>query len=343
MKRIITLLVLVLSFGLYAQEYNTWSIEGGLGGHWVADQSAKPTDNFNHYNLTVRKYLSPVFGLGLYGGLDNLSLTNKTGELYETDYARLTLEGVIHASKLLQIDNQTFNILTHGGVGIVRIGEDKDYGDYYQATLGLSGGITGLIKLSERVAIKLDWTTTLHANQDYTLDNAFEIKNSQINSIVNNLTLGAVIGLGKRKQHTDWHTAPVVPIIKNIYIDRTITNVHEAKIVQQACECAISENVYFVNDGDVIDIQGLNAIEKVADYLAENKGASVQLTGSASPTKSTTDEYDLDLSKRRVEAVEAKLIKLGVDDLRITIEYIGKDNDRDDIHEFARKVSLTVE
>lgn len=357
MKKLFILLMLSLTFGVSAQSYNTWSVEGGLGAHWVADQSAVATDHFNHYNLTVRKSFSPLFGLGLYGGHDNLSLRSKEGVYAETDYTRLTLEGVIHVSRALQIDNQVFNLLAHGGVGAARIAEDRDFvsfGDRLASTLGkpahtdrsqtilaVSGGITGLFKVNDNLAAKLDWTTTVNANQDNTLDYRYKVANAQVNSIVNNLSVGVVFYLGKNKGHTDWNKK--AEVIRTVYVDRTVTKeISNVTNVTNSCDCSIYENVYFDNDKDVIKIQGLNAIEKVAEYLKQNQGTKVVITGSASPTTATSYEYDLDLSKRRVSAVESNLISLGVTMDRVIVKYVGKDESRKDTHEFARRVSLQI-
>ena len=344
MRNIILSLILIVACGLSSQaQYKSWAIEAGVGNHYIADQSAVAGDNSLGFNLTVRKNLSRTFGLGLYTSYDKLDLITFDGDRTTTKYWRATLEGVVDVSNLLEIENDVFTLLGHGGAGAARLtGGTLDNVRY---TLVAGVGATGLFKLSDGFALKVDWTTLINGNQDTTLDGAFDVTNAQANSLVNTLSVGTVFYIGRKskgkKVHADWYSEPEPQYeIINVTNEGPVTNTFVSQVAE--CNCSANENVYFENDEDEIKIQGLNAIEKIFNLLAKDSEATVELTGSASPTASTTVAYDLDLSKRRVEAVKGKLIDLGLDASRITTKYIGKDNSRQVIHEFARKVSLEV-
>ena len=283
-----------------------------------------------------------------------------TGEQVNTNFFRLNLEGVIDALEVVRLSNDYVTVLAHGGFGYTYFETDNGFDKFHP---NVSGGLTGLVKLNQDLALKLDWTTTGNFNQERSLDNGVGVTNVGINSFVNNATVGLVVYLGKKKkgkspEHYDWYNAPEDNTLNELKAEMVLVrnqirkqqpNVNVYNIVKD-CGCSVSENVYFENDlpkvgqtgEDLIGIQGLNAIEKIFNAAQLDKSLTVYLNGSASDTKSTTYRYDLDLSERRVNAVKNKLILLGLDESRIKINFIGKDYGRGDIHEFARKVSLEV-
>lgn len=359
MKKFLTLLMIFAVTLSYGQR--NWAVEGGVGLHLIADESADLRDNVYHLDGVVRYSFNERFGVGLYGGYDRLNLENFiTGEEVNTNYYRLSLQGVIDAFEVLKMRSKYVTLLAHGGFGYTYFDTNNGFDKLHPS---VSGGLTGLVKLSTDLALKVDWSTTGNFQQSRSLDNGVDVTNVGINSFVSNATVGLVVYLSKKKsgkspEHYDWWNAPedntldelkaeVILLRNDIRKQKPVQNVYKTV---KGCNCSVSENVYFKNDfpkigqtgEETIEIQGRNAIEKIANALKLDKALNVYLTGSASNTKSTTVPYDLDLSKRRVEAVKEKLLLLGVDENRIKIDYFGKDYSRNDIHEFARKVSLEV-
>lgn len=358
MRKILAIALVLFTVTVSAQR--NWAVEVGAGLHTIADESADLRDNIYHLDGVVRYSFNERFGVGLYGGYDRLNLENYlTGNQVNTNFYRLNLEGIIDALEVVKLSNDYVTVLAHGGFGYTRFDTDNGFTKYHP---NVSGGVTGLVKLSTDLALKLDWTTTGNFNQERSLDAAAGVTNVGINSFVNNATVGLVVYLGKKrngtKEHFDWWNAPedntldelkaeMVLLRNDIRKQTPVTNVYNTV---KGCDCSVNENVYFKNDypkvgqtgEELIEIQGLNAIEKIANALKLDSALNVYLTGSASNTKSTTVPYDIDLSKRRVEAVKEKLLLLGVDENKIKIDYFGKDYNRNDIHEFARKVSLEV-
>lgn len=348
MKKYLIIAIAFLSTSLaVGQGFNRWAIEGDFGAHAIGDESADLVDNYNHFGGVIRYNINPKFGLGLTYGKDNLSMVSNEGWRTNTEYNRYDLEAFVDIFDVLDLQNNFITILGHGGGGISTI--DAHESNYYQSVFNMRGGLSALFKITRSVALKLDASTTVNISQDNTLDGWQDITNAGINSTVDNASAGLVIYLGKKgkdnkkRQHADWYVAPEVAptVIQNTTIlDRTVSPVHNNYTINY--NYIPVEFVYFENDIDSVDIQGLNAIEKIYVYMLANPESKLRLTGSASPTESTTYEYDLDLSKRRVETIEAKFLALGLDSSRISTDYFGKFNDRNDLHEFARRVSLVV-
>ena len=356
--------LLAIAFILFAVTVNAqrnWAVEAGVGLNTIADESADLSNNLFHLDGVVRYSFNERFGVGLYGGYDRMNLENFiTGEQVNTNFFRLNLEGVIDVFEVVKLSNKYVTVLGHGGFGYTYFETDNGFDKFHP---NVSGGLTGLVKLSTDLALKLDWTTTGNFNQERSLDNGIAVTNVGINSFVNNATVGLVVYLGKKKkgkspEHYDWYEAPedntleklkteMVLLRNQVRTQQPVVNVY--KVVQN-CNCSVSENVYFKNDypkigqtgEETIEIQGRNAIEKIFNAAMLDKNLTVYINASASDTKSTTYRYDLDLSERRANAVKEKLVLLGLDESRIKVNFIGKDYGRGNIHEFARKVSLEV-
>ena len=351
MKKILVTFLLLATCIVSAQK--RWSVELGVGNHTIADEFVDVRDNFYHLDGVVRYSFNEKVGLGLYGGFDNLSVDNVNSGLdTDIDYYRISLQGVVDVFEILDLDNNTFTILTHGGFGFAKYDTNNGYND---VTPTFGGGITGLVHLSERFALKGDFSTTGHFNQRFSLDGVDRVTSVGMNSFITNSSVGLVVYLGKKSkgEHYDWYEEPVVDELAGIRDSlallaarKPVVNLYQTV---NECQCSTDENVYFENDlpkvgttGEaLIGIQGLNAIEKIANLAKTDSKLVIYLNGSASPTTSTTKQYDLDLSERRVNAVKTKLKTLGVTN-KIEVSFFGKDESRDNIHEFARKVSLMI-
>lgn len=343
MRKLITFIML-LSVGLLHSQYKRASFEGSFGGQTIADQCAVLDDNFNHYSAVIRYSINPTFGVGIYTGYDNLSFTAGDDAIYE----RVTLEGVANLSRILKLHNETFILLGHGGLGLSRFETRRALSSYYRENMfALSGGFTGLFKVSPSLAVKADWTTTGNAGQDRTLDNRHVTTNRGINSFVNNFSVGLALYLGREPEHADWYEEPV-DNLTTIYIDRTRTIDKTKTLIlpvpippskEKPCDCRVNEYVYFDYDSYEIGIQGRNAIQKIVDQITEEDTLTV--VGYACPSGS--DSYNIRLSKRRAKAVYTKLVDLGVDKNQIELRYEGKDLTKGDFtHEFARRVEMLI-
>ncbi len=103
--------------------------------------------------------------------------------------------------------------------------------------------------------------------------------------------------------------------------------------------------ILFANDSFEINPVFANQIQTMADFLKRYKTASIEIQGYTS--KVGSDEYNLELSKRRAEAVEQKLISYDIEPNRVRIIGYGESRlerlgDDPVAHAINRKVTATV-
>ncbi|WP_394243171.1 OmpA family protein [Vibrio astriarenae] len=103
--------------------------------------------------------------------------------------------------------------------------------------------------------------------------------------------------------------------------------------------------ILFANDSDVISSPFMNQIRDMAMFLKDFPQTSIELKGYTS--KVGSDEYNLDLSKRRATSAEVALKKYGITDDRIRIVGFGEselvaEGDEEISHAQNRRVVATV-
>lgn len=339
MRNFILLLTLV-SFTFASAQYEKIALGVEFGVHAVGDESATVTDMFNHYGVSARYSLSDRFSVGLSGGFDNLTLRNHVGEVVETNYSRINAEGTIELFDMLHLYSKRVTLLGHAGPGISFIRNDV----FNENTFNLSGGLTFLVKLTQNFAAKADYSGTVNINHDRTLDGWTEITNAGINSTVSNLSVGLVFYPGKKKkEHADWYVAPEPVYTYNEVVNNYITREYVRNITENSCNCDAVEFVFFDHDKDDLKETGLNAITKAYNYLDNNPTAKLYIRGFASATKSS-NEYNIDLARRRGGAVYNKLQQMGADMDRVSVSTIGKDFNwaKEITHDVSRRVELII-
>ncbi len=103
--------------------------------------------------------------------------------------------------------------------------------------------------------------------------------------------------------------------------------------------------ILFSHDSYEINPVFASQIQTMADFLKIYKSASIEIQGYTS--KVGSNEYNLDLSKKRAEAVEQKLLSYDIDPKRVRIVGYGEtrlEDQGDDpaAHAVNRKVTATV-
>jgi OOP family OmpA-OmpF porin len=353
MKKIILILALLMLTVTSYGQFSKWSVSGEYGNQMIGDKTAIQGDQFNHFGLGLRYNVSEIVGVGLTGGYDNTTLFEEYkdatyGPEYDFEYGRVNLEGYINTFKWLDVYSKRFTVLLHAGPGVSFMNGD----DYKQTVLNFRGGATLLFKLTNRLALTGDFSTTSNVNQTMKLDGSGESVNTGINSNVSNTSIGLTFYLGKKSKlpHADWYVKPdVIPVINNL--TEIVNNTSPTTIIREEanCDCEIipSEFVFFKHDEDVpsdTDGQGYkNAIFKIFKYLIDNPNSTLTIRGYASPT-SSSDEYNMDLSNRRAKEITKKFVAMGISKDRIKAEYFGKDKkyDTEFVHDVARRVELIV-
>ena len=342
-KNLIVIIILSIGFNSSAQ-YKTWSLEASYGANNISDQSAviRSNEYLSHFEGLVRHNFSPTFGVGAYLGYSSLNLSDFNSNPIDVDFFRGNISAIIDVFDIVDMRNDTFTILAHSGPGVSYI--DNGLDDQYM--FNLSSGITGLFKLSNNVALKIDYTLTAQFDQNKTLDGVFTTRNTQSNSFVNNLSVGVAFYLNNKAEdevHADWYvpekSADTVYVKTETVIKERVL-VAPTEVVSEKDTYIINENVFFDHDSDVINESGLNALAKAIEIV--NDDNEILLIGYASATESS-DEYNLELSKRRAENVKRKLVLGGANPDRIKIEFRGKDYSKtEEVHDLARTVKIIV-
>ncbi|NGY36620.1 OmpA family protein [Flavobacterium sp. XN-5] len=190
-------------------EFNKWSVElaGGLNkpmrpmtaGYRTAVTSAYVAD------LGVRYMFNNKFGLKADFGYNSF----KEGENsigFDSKYYRADLQAVANLGRIMNFETwtNTLGLLGHAGFGL-------GFGEAENSTgtdkMGnFMAGVTGQIKLSNRIALTGDFTTILNAKQNRTFDGASNVRTPGFAGVLFNGTVGLTVYLGKNEKHADWVT-----------------------------------------------------------------------------------------------------------------------------------------
>lgn len=216
-KHLLLLAMLSLGFVANAQEeeksakdYNKFSIEAN-GGLTKANNPL--ADGFYtdiaplHVDLGVRYMFNPKFGLRLQVGYDKMK-GNDESIPFETEYMNANLQGVVNLGRIMDFESWTknFNVQFHTGVGYAQL--DGDRFEKADNTMNFIVGLTGQLKLSERIALNADFSMLNNTGQDKnTWDGT--TPNPEIRGFdgtLYNATLGIAFYLGKHAKHADWTT-----------------------------------------------------------------------------------------------------------------------------------------
>ncbi|HSN47536.1 MAG TPA: OmpA family protein, partial [Flavobacterium sp.] len=189
-------------------DFNQWSFElaGGFNkpqrpmtaGYYTSTPSPFVVD------LGVRYMFNNKFGMKADFGYN--SLTGKEESMdFDTKYYRVDLQGVANLGRIMNFENwtNTFGLLGHAGFGLALL-ERKDP-SYVKDRIGnFMAGVTGQIKLTDRVALTGDFTTILDARQDVAFDGASRSGSRGFTGILFNGTAGITVYLGSNAKHADW-------------------------------------------------------------------------------------------------------------------------------------------
>lgn len=222
MKKILLTLTSVLALSsAYAQtedntndakttssDYNRWSIEVAGGVNKVQRPISagyfQSTPSFYNGEFGVRYMFNNKFGLKLDAGYYNLSEDSDSME-FESHYYRADLQAVANLGRIMSFETWTnrFGLLGHAGFGYAQLKtEDKGFTD---RMFNFMAGVTGQIRLSNRIALTGDFSTILNADQDMTFDgqNAANVGRG-FQGIMFQGTAGLTFYLGGAEKHADW-------------------------------------------------------------------------------------------------------------------------------------------
>ncbi len=81
-------------------------------------------------------------------------------------------------------------------------------------------------------------------------------------------------------------------------------------------------DVYFDFNQSTLSLEGKQIVQQIANQVKANAAATISVTGKTD--LAGPDDYNLALSKRRAEAVQAELVKDGIAASRISVQWAGK-------------------
>ncbi|TRX02049.1 OmpA family protein [Flavobacterium gawalongense] len=188
--------------------FNKWSVElaGGFNKPQRPMTSGYATTLISPYvvDLGVRYMFNNKFGLKADLGLN--SFTGKKESVdFDTKYYRVDLQGVANLGRIMNFETwtQSIGLLGHAGFGLSLL-ERKDP-SYLKDRMGnFMAGLTGQIKLTDRIALTGDFTTILNAKQNLAFDGASSSSTRGFGGILFNGTAGITVYLGKNVKHADW-------------------------------------------------------------------------------------------------------------------------------------------
>lgn len=192
-----------------SSDYNKWSIElnGGLNKYQRPATNGYFTGTPSPWNadLGVRYMFNNKFGLKLDVGYYSFSGKDESFD-FDTHYYRANLQAVANLGRIMNFETwtNTFGLLGHTGFGYGQLKSDN--AAFTDKMFNFMAGVTGQIKLSNRVALTGDFTTILNANQDYAFDGASKAPGRGFGGILFQGTVGLTVYLGGNEKHADWVT-----------------------------------------------------------------------------------------------------------------------------------------
>jgi outer membrane protein OmpA-like peptidoglycan-associated protein len=220
MKKIILTLVFASAFAtLSAQtepvkkinpEFNKWSVEvaGGFNKPMRPMSAGTRTAVVSPYvaDLGVRYMFNNKFGIKADFGYN--SFTNgDDSKSFDSKYYRADLQAVANLGRIMNFETwtNTIGLLAHTGFGLSFL--EREDPTYVKDRMGnFMAGVTGQIKLSDRIALTGDFTTILNAKQNVAFDGGSAIGSPGFGGVLFNGTVGVTVYLGKKAKHADWVT-----------------------------------------------------------------------------------------------------------------------------------------
>ncbi|PIF34050.1 OOP family OmpA-OmpF porin [Flavobacterium sp. 9] len=414
-KKLASLSLVLLSFAANAQNmattstqssvdqpaYNKWSIElnGGVNKPMRSMTPGYSSETFGlfHTDLGVRYMFNPKFGLKLDVGYDQLQERNDTPE-FDSKYYRASLQGVVNLGRALNFETwtNTFGLLAHGGFGVSQLSNDDGFDGKDYMAHGIMG-LTGQVRLSNRVALTGDLTGIINGRQNHNFDGHGIPNNSSLEGVLLNASVGLTFYLGKNEKHADWYSEDnerlnkledrVTTIETNLidtdkdgvadlydlepntvsgvavntkgqsidnnqngvpdelesYLDKTYAKKGSEGATNNTVEELINGgyvNVYFDFNSSKPTNASLSGVDFLVKYLKNNPGKTADIIGYADEIGNSS--YNIELSRKRAEAVKKVAENAGIDASRLNVIANGEDTSVNKKSKEARQIVRRV-
>lgn len=329
MKKIILLFVLIASFvTVNAQtnsskpvtegNYNKWSIElaGGFNKPLRPMKYFTSTPSPYVVDLGVRYMFNTKFGLKADLGYNSFQGGKKSND-FNTKYYRTDLQAVVNFGRMMDFETwtNTIGLLVHSGFGAAQL-EDQNSA-IKDKMINFIVGVTGQIKLSNKLALTGDFTTILNARQNHTFDAAIVNRSKGFSGILFNGTIGLTLYLGKNKKHADW----VILIDKDLLaLKNKVDSLVDKDIQALKGRVDNLENNLTDSDKDGVADYLDQEAGTIPDHMVDSKGKSIDLDNNGIPdalesyltkTYANTDKTDDDSQQLTDSKSITKLVNGG--------------------------------
>lgn len=332
------------------------------------------------FGIRVAKHLNRFLDLGIEFNMSNMTgvkehETNKNYNTRETDidYTNFNLTSRFYFSKLIARKIRRPMLQTYidvaGGVlfsdatsvlvhdGIVVLEEEPIHSEETSMLIGFGGGIE--LRLASKLSADLGTKLMYSSSDDVDAIND-DIEQNEYNDAFWITHLGVNLDLSKREEETytkKWHlrlkekeeieeetlVESAVKVTDTVYV-HTVDTVVVTKVdtvIKEVDTRVVFTPVYFDTESSIVKEDQLAAIEKAAEYLKNHPNMYISLNGFAD--KRGPEDYNLGLSKRRVNAVKKILINIyKIDRSRIKSSFHGESNLKVDQDDLNRRVDLDV-
>ncbi|HLW63040.1 MAG TPA: OmpA family protein [Flavobacterium sp.] len=264
--------------------YNKWSIDIN-GGLTKPSQPMSPSYygdtffGFVHADAGVRYMFNNKFGVKADFGYDYMK-SGENSDYFRTKHYRASLQGVANLGRIMNFEEwtRTLGLQAHMGAGYSWMEPGKDETLFDKDQMGhVILGLTGQVRLGNRVALNADFSMINTVRQNRTFDGASDVAdaNRAFNGTFYNATLGLSFYLGGNEQHADWYANDGLTNRVNA-LENRVTDI-ENKMVDSD------------NDGvpDYLDLEP----NTPAGNMVDTKGRSIDLNKNGIPD-SYEDYFD---------------------------------------------------
>lgn len=353
-----------------ADSYNKWSVElsGGLTKPQRPFSAGYATNTLGPWtgDLGVRYMFNNKFGLKADFGYNSFTAKGSSID-FDSKYYRVDLQAVANLGRIMNFETwtNTFGLLGHAGFGYAQLKSDSFRGSDEMGNF--IAGVTGQIRLSNRIALTGDFSTILNASQDRSFDGAYLEGNRGFSGLMFNGTVGLNIYLGKNAKHADWtvisenvdlrdydnkiadleNQIKNIPQSKQVIVEKPVTTTTNVVSDKDIVKEMINDKYYSVyfdfNKATPIE-NSTAAIDVVLTYLRKNPSANLDIIGYADQVGKA--EYNEKLSNHRANNVKTIFEKAGIASSRLNVVASGADTsiqkDSEEARRLARRVTFKV-
>ncbi|WP_438969464.1 OmpA family protein [Nonlabens sp.] len=303
MKKIFTITLLMCGLASFAQTndsmssdsnenstFKQWSLDLAGGVHMPVSLFTPGyftnTPDLFQMDLGIRYMVNEKFGFNLDLGYNRFEGDTESLD-FQTNYYRVTLEGVVNARNLIGLDaiSERLGLLVHGGMGVSGL-DYSSSNDDLDHMLNFQAGITPEYRITNAISVFADLSVIGHVRQDRAFDGFSVSETRGFDGMLVNASVGISFALGEGAMSIDY--AP---------------NDMEARLddIAAAMDKMATENGDDDQDGVPNYLDRDNTTE--SGVRVDNKGRAIDLNKNGIP-----DDMESGLDTRYVSSSDLKNI-----------------------------------